>query len=63
MVPFIQIQCGQYAQATICVSEHISVQIHPLPAFDNLTVFNHIVDKMEELGLWLMYEMSGYDCP
>ena len=34
-------------------------QVHPLPSFDNLTAFNHMVDKMEELGLWLMYEMPG----
>ncbi|KAI0297066.1 hypothetical protein B0F90DRAFT_1811231 [Multifurca ochricompacta] len=33
------------------------LEIHPIPPFDNLTTFNHMVDKMEELGLWLMYDM------
>ncbi|KAI9454681.1 hypothetical protein BJY52DRAFT_1390884 [Lactarius psammicola] len=29
----------------------------PIPPFDNMAAFNHTVDKMEELGLWLMYDM------
>ncbi|KAI0042750.1 hypothetical protein FA95DRAFT_1563995 [Auriscalpium vulgare] len=31
--------------------------VHPIPTFDNLTSFNIMVDKMEDLGLWLMYDM------
>ena len=59
MVALFQLQCGQFAPTTIRVSKHISVQVHPVPTFDNLTAFNLMVDKMEELGLWLMYEMPG----
>jgi len=33
------------------------MQVHPIPSYDNLTVFDLMVDKMEELGLWLMYDM------
>lgn len=53
----MQVQCGQYGQSTICVSRNTSGQVHPIPPFDNLTAFNLMVDKMEELGLWLMYDM------
>ncbi|KAH9175730.1 hypothetical protein EDB89DRAFT_2133293 [Lactarius sanguifluus] len=31
--------------------------VHPIPPYDDLTAFNRMVDKMEELGLWLMYDM------
>lgn len=37
----------------------LSAQVHPLPSFDNLTALNYMVGKMEELGFWLMYGMSG----
>jgi len=32
-------------------------QVHPIPPYDNLTTFDLMADKMEELGLWLMYDM------
>ena len=61
MIAFTQTQCSQCAaQVATHVPDHISVQVHPLPPFDsNLTAFNHMVDKTEELGLWLMYEFAG----
>ncbi|KAF8591756.1 hypothetical protein K439DRAFT_792186 [Ramaria rubella] len=31
--------------------------VHPVPTFDNMTAFNESLDRMEELGLWLMYDM------
>ncbi|KAA1475750.1 hypothetical protein DENSPDRAFT_842586 [Dentipellis sp. KUC8613] len=31
--------------------------IHPVPTFDNLTALNLVVDRMEEQGLYLMYDM------
>lgn len=31
--------------------------IHPVPPFDNMTAFNAILDRMEDLGLYLMYDM------
>jgi hypothetical protein len=52
-----QAQCGQYGRSTIWVSRNLLAQVHPIPPFDNLTAFNLMVDKMEELGLWLMYDM------
>ena len=54
---FTQVQCGKYGQSAIYVSRNESAQVHPIPPFDNLTAFNLMVDKMEELGLWLMYDM------
>ena len=33
------------------------VQIHPIPTFDNLTALEEVIDRMEELGLYLMYDM------
>jgi len=37
-------------------TNNVSVQIHPIE-YDNLTVLEPVIDEMEELGLWLMYEM------
>ncbi|KAF9239477.1 hypothetical protein BU15DRAFT_61981 [Melanogaster broomeanus] len=31
--------------------------IHPVPTFDNMTAFNMVVDRMQEVGLYLMYDM------
>ncbi|THH04216.1 hypothetical protein EW145_g5685 [Phellinidium pouzarii] len=31
--------------------------VHPVPPFDNLTALNEILDHMEEIGLYLMYDM------
>ena len=45
------------SQAADRVPNDVSVQVHPVPPFDNLTAFDLMVDKMEELGLWLMYDM------
>lgn len=32
-------------------------QVHPTPTFDNLTALELVLDRMEELGLYLMYDM------
>ena len=53
----IQVQYRQCAQATVRDPNNVSVQVHPIPPFDNLTAFDLVVDKVEELGLWLMYDM------
>jgi hypothetical protein len=42
---------------SIRVPNNVSAQVHPIPTFDNLTAFNLMLDKMEDLGLWLMYDM------
>ncbi|KAH8988392.1 hypothetical protein EDB92DRAFT_2011744 [Lactarius akahatsu] len=54
-------QFGGYLEGNDTVLEVLKSQginmVHPIPTFDNLTAFNIMVDKMEELGLWLMYDM------
>lgn len=31
--------------------------VHPVPPYDDMTAFGHMVDVMEQLGLWLMFDM------
>jgi len=31
--------------------------IHPVPPFDDLRAFNAVLNRVEELGLFLMYDM------
>lgn len=31
--------------------------VHPVPTYDNATALELALDRMEELGLWLMYDM------
>ncbi|KAI5119686.1 hypothetical protein M0805_003573 [Coniferiporia weirii] len=33
--------------------------VHPVPTFDNMTALDEVVDRMEELGLYLIYDMRG----
>ncbi|KAJ7169101.1 hypothetical protein C8R43DRAFT_982245 [Mycena crocata] len=33
--------------------------VHPIPAFPNITQLDEVLDKMEEVGLYLMYDMRG----
>jgi hypothetical protein len=33
--------------------------VHPVPDFDNITVLDEVLDKMQEVGLWLMYDMRN----
>jgi len=32
-------------------------QIHPVPAFSNMTLLEQVVDRMQEVGMYLMYDM------
>ncbi|KAI0263205.1 hypothetical protein BC834DRAFT_971486 [Gloeopeniophorella convolvens] len=52
---------GGYLEGNDTVLEELKSQglnvVHPIPTFDNLTALNLMIDKMEELGLWLMYDM------
>ncbi|KAH9060639.1 hypothetical protein EDB87DRAFT_1576780 [Lactarius vividus] len=52
---------GGYLEGNDGVLETLKGQgintVHPIPPFDDLAAFNRMVDKMEELGLWLMYDM------
>jgi hypothetical protein len=34
--------------------------VHPVPTFDNATALELVLDRMEELGLWLIYDMRWY---
>ncbi|KAF8263246.1 hypothetical protein EI94DRAFT_1779862 [Lactarius quietus] len=31
--------------------------VHPIPPYDDITAFNAMVDQMEQLGIWLIYDM------
>ena len=32
-------------------------QIHPVPPFSNMTALTAVVERMEEVGIYLMYDM------
>ncbi|KAG8816464.1 hypothetical protein FRC18_000994 [Serendipita sp. 400] len=34
--------------------------VHPVPTFGNMTALDLILDRMEELGLWLVYDMRWH---
>ncbi|PSS11014.1 hypothetical protein PHLCEN_2v3310 [Hermanssonia centrifuga] len=36
---------------------HVFHKVHPIPTFDNLTALEEVLDRMEEQGLYLMYDM------
>ena len=38
----------------------IANQVHPISPFGNLTSLDLVLDRMEELGLYLVYEMRWY---
>ncbi|KAK7684428.1 hypothetical protein QCA50_012375 [Cerrena zonata] len=52
---------GGYLASNLSVLDDLKSQgftiVHPVPTFDNLTAFDLVVDRMQELGLWLMYDM------
>ncbi|KZT56878.1 hypothetical protein CALCODRAFT_435102 [Calocera cornea HHB12733] len=52
---------GGYLDSNLTILDHMKEigynMVHPVPTFDNLTAFNMVVDRMEQLGLWLMYDM------
>ena len=33
------------------------MQIHPIPPFSNLTALSEVVERMEKVGIYLMYDM------
>jgi len=35
-------------------------QIHAVPPFTNVTQLNAVLDKMQDAGLYLMYDMRWY---
>ncbi|KAI0698278.1 hypothetical protein BC835DRAFT_1269232 [Cytidiella melzeri] len=52
---------GGYIETNLTILDDIKAQgftvVHPIPTFDNLTALNAVVERMQELGLYLMYDM------
>ncbi|VDB87163.1 unnamed protein product [Peniophora sp. CBMAI 1063] len=52
---------GGYLESNDTTVEILAEQgfnmIHPVPTYDNHTALLQLIDKMEELGLWMMYDM------
>ena len=60
----LQDKFGECAQATAsALIMHRHAQVHPIPPFDDWTGFNLMVDEMERLGLWLIYDMRWSALP
>lgn len=54
-----QLHCGM-SHSTIDYAArglNLEVEVHPIPTFDNLTALDAVVERMQELGLYLMYDM------
>ncbi|EJU00465.1 hypothetical protein DACRYDRAFT_109183 [Dacryopinax primogenitus] len=53
---------GGYLEYNLTILDHTKEigynMVHPVPTFDNLTAFNMVLDRMEQLGLWLMTYMN-----
>ncbi|KAJ4480847.1 hypothetical protein J3R30DRAFT_3287655 [Lentinula aciculospora] len=54
-------QYGSYLATNLSISGVLKEQgcVHPVPDFDNVTVLDEVLDKMQEAGLWLMYDMRN----
>ncbi|RPD63424.1 hypothetical protein L227DRAFT_561556 [Lentinus tigrinus ALCF2SS1-6] len=52
---------GGYLTSNVSVIDEIAAQgftvIHPIPTFDNLTALAEVIQRMEEVGIYLMYDM------
>ncbi|KAG8750263.1 hypothetical protein FRC12_012963, partial [Ceratobasidium sp. 428] len=52
---------GGYLEKNLTVLDDIKKEgfnmVHPVPTFDNATALELVLDRMEELGLWLVYDM------
>ncbi|TDL27058.1 hypothetical protein BD410DRAFT_819170 [Rickenella mellea] len=50
-----------YLAANLSVINNLKARgftvIHPIPTFGNLTALNEVLDRMEEVGIFLMYDM------
>ncbi|KAJ4491090.1 hypothetical protein C8R41DRAFT_379936 [Lentinula lateritia] len=56
-------QYGSYLASNLSIPGILKEQgftvVHPVPDFDNITVLDQVLDKMQEVGLWLMYDMRN----
>lgn len=54
-------QFDGYLNGNLSVVDELKAQgftiIHPVPTFSNMTAFLDVVDRMQEVGLYLMYDM------
>ncbi|CCO28464.1 hypothetical protein BN14_02459 [Rhizoctonia solani AG-1 IB] len=52
---------GGYLDQNLTILDDIKNEgynfVHPVPTFDNATALELVLDRMEELGLWLVYDM------
>ncbi|KAI0341174.1 hypothetical protein BDW22DRAFT_1359406 [Trametopsis cervina] len=52
---------GGYLASNLTLLDDLKAQgftvVHPVPTFDNLTALDAVLDRMQELGLYLMYDM------
>ncbi|THH33377.1 hypothetical protein EUX98_g816 [Antrodiella citrinella] len=52
---------GGYLASNLSLLDEIKADgftiVHPIPTFDNLTALDLVIDRMQELGLYLMYDM------
>ncbi|CAE6519215.1 unnamed protein product [Rhizoctonia solani] len=52
---------GGYLDQNLTILDEIKNEgynfVHPVPTFDNATALELVLDRMEELGLWLVYDM------
>ena len=39
------------------------LQIHPIPSYDDPAALNAVIDRMEQVGIYLMYDMRLYVLP
>ncbi|ORY56808.1 hypothetical protein BCR35DRAFT_296149 [Leucosporidium creatinivorum] len=55
------VQFGGFLETNLTVLDDMKARgfnvFHPVPTFDNLTALDLVLDRAEELGLWLMYDM------
>ncbi|KAF8804202.1 hypothetical protein BYT27DRAFT_7194948 [Phlegmacium glaucopus] len=56
-------QFSGYLTQDLNISAKLKAQgftvVHPIPTFDNITILDEVLDKMQEAGLYLMYDMRG----
>ncbi|KAF8841644.1 hypothetical protein BDN67DRAFT_966894 [Paxillus ammoniavirescens] len=52
---------GGYLATNLSIIDELKEQgqIHPVPTFDNLTALNMVIDKMQEVGMYLIYDMRS----
>ncbi|TFK75617.1 hypothetical protein BDN72DRAFT_786858 [Pluteus cervinus] len=52
---------GNYLDSNLTILDEVKAQgfnlVHPVPPFEDITALNRILDRMEELGLYLVYDM------